>query len=190
MKRVPVQPAKITAEMIHQIESTVFAVADKNLDTRFYLLDVALEKEAAYWYLRVYIEGKDVAVSLNDCEEVSRALDPLLEGLFVLQNFSYSLEISSPGLFRPLKKSREFEFFKNSLVRIETHAPAVKKNAKPQILSAAEGVLQAFDEARGVVMLQVPGKSDLLEVALAENTVVYLNPELHFPNDSDDASED
>lgn len=67
------------------------------------LVDVCLDKEGAGKYLRIYID-KPEGVSLDDCERYHRAIQPQLE------NYDYDfLEVSSPGVDRPLKKDRDFE---------------------------------------------------------------------------------
>ena len=72
----------------------------------FELVDVEYVKEAGNWYLRAYID-KENGITVDDCEEVSRALSDLLdEEDFISEN--YILEVSSPGLDRPLKKEKDF----------------------------------------------------------------------------------
>ena len=72
----------------------------------FELVDVEWVKEGANWYLRAYID-KENGITVDDCEEVSRALSDLLdEEDFISEN--YILEVSSPGLGRPLKKEKDF----------------------------------------------------------------------------------
>ena len=72
----------------------------------FELVDVEWVKEGANWYLRAYID-KENGITVDDCEEVSRALSDLLdEEDFISEN--YILEVSSPGLDRPLKKEKDF----------------------------------------------------------------------------------
>ena len=67
------------------------------------LVDVCLDKESAGKYLRLYID-KPEGVSLDDCERYHRAIQPQLE------SYDYDfLEVSSPGVDRPLKKDRDFE---------------------------------------------------------------------------------
>ena len=69
----------------------------------FELVDVALDKEDTGKYLRIYID-KPEGVDLNDCERYHRAIQPQLE------SYDYDfLEVSSPGVDRPLKKDRDFE---------------------------------------------------------------------------------
>ena len=67
------------------------------------LVDVALDKEDSGRYLRVYID-KPEGITLDDCERYHRAIQPQLE------SYDYDfLEVSSPGVDRPLKKDRDFE---------------------------------------------------------------------------------
>lgn len=192
-KRSPV-PIQLSPDQIRDIASEVFALAETNLDPRFYLLDVAFEKEAGAWYLRLYIEGRSFSVSLNDCEQVSLALDPLIEALAPLRDLPYHLEISSPGLFRPLRTSREFSFYRGHPVRVaseESSAPKGRKKTAAMLKTIAEGFLEAFDADRGTVSLKTPntaGAPDLLEIPLEERTMVFLNPSIHFPDDASSKS--
>ena len=72
----------------------------------FELVDVEFEKEAGEWYLRAYIY-KPGGITIDDCEAVSRRLSDLLdEADFVSE--AYILEVSSPGLTRPLKKDKDY----------------------------------------------------------------------------------
>lgn len=72
----------------------------------FELVDVEYVKEAGTWYLRAYID-KPGGIAINDCEVVSRELSDLLDQKDFIDD-SYILEVSSPGLGRPLKKERDF----------------------------------------------------------------------------------
>jgi ribosome maturation factor RimP len=72
----------------------------------FELVDVEYVKEGGTWYLRAYID-KEGGITVDDCEVVSRALGELLD----VEDFideAYILEVSSPGLGRPLKKEKDF----------------------------------------------------------------------------------
>ena len=73
----------------------------------FELVDIEYVKEGSNWYLRVYIDKPD-GINVDDCELISRALsDKLDEEDFI--DDAYILEVSSPGLGRPLKKDKDFE---------------------------------------------------------------------------------
>ena len=72
----------------------------------FELVDVVYVKEAGTWYLRAYID-KEGGIAINDCEMVSRRLSDWLDREDFIED-SYVLEVSSPGLGRPLKKDKDF----------------------------------------------------------------------------------
>ena len=72
----------------------------------FELVDVEYVKEAGNWYLRGYID-KPGGITVNDCEAVSRAFSDKLDENDFIED-SYIMEISSPGLDRPLKKEKDF----------------------------------------------------------------------------------
>ncbi len=74
---------------------------------QFELVDVEFVKEAGTWFLRAYID-KPGGITIDDCEVVSRALSDLLDEKDFIEE-AYILEVSSPGLGRPLKKDKDFE---------------------------------------------------------------------------------
>ena len=71
------------------------------------LVDVEYVKEAGSWHLRVYID-KEGGITIDDCEVVSRSLSELLDEDDFIPD-AYILEVSSPGLGRPLKKEKDFD---------------------------------------------------------------------------------
>lgn len=91
----------------------------------FELVDVEYKKEGNNWYLRVYID-KEGGVSLDDCQIISEYLSEKLDEVDPIVN-SYILEVSSPGIDRPLKTQRDFDKFKGSLVEISLYQPIDKK---------------------------------------------------------------
>lgn len=76
-------------------------------ENQFELVDVEYVKEGNSWYLRAYID-KPGGITIDDCELVSRALSDLLDREDFIED-SYILEVSSPGLLRPIKKDKDFE---------------------------------------------------------------------------------
>lgn len=72
----------------------------------FELVDVEYVKEAGTWYLRAYID-KEGGIAVDDCELISRRLGDWLDEKDFIDE-SYILEVSSPGLGRPLKKEKDF----------------------------------------------------------------------------------
>ena len=72
----------------------------------FELVDVEYVKEGSSWYLRAYID-KEGGIAIGDCEMISRILSDWLDKEDFISD-SYILEVSSPGLGRPLKKEKDF----------------------------------------------------------------------------------
>ncbi|MCK8816484.1 ribosome maturation factor RimP [Natroniella sulfidigena] len=85
------------------------------------LVDVEYNKEGPDWILRVFVDNID-GVSLDDCQQVSRDLSEQLDLNDPIEQ-SYLLEVSSPGIDRPLKTKQDFERFSGELVEISTYAP-------------------------------------------------------------------
>ena len=79
------------------------------------LWDVEYVKEAGSWYLRLYID-KEGGVSIDDCEAVSRALDPMLDEADPIPD-AYTFEVSSAGCERQLKRPGDFARFLGSPMR-------------------------------------------------------------------------
>lgn len=73
---------------------------------QFELVDVEYVKEGSSWYLRAYID-KEGGIAVDDCEVISRRLSDWLDKEDFIDD-SYILEVSSPGLGRPLKKEKDF----------------------------------------------------------------------------------
>ena len=75
-------------------------------ERHFELVDVEYVKEGSSWYLRAYI-AKEGGIAIDDCETISRILSDWLDKEDFIDD-SYILEVSSPGLGRPLKKEKDF----------------------------------------------------------------------------------
>lgn len=85
------------------------------------LVDVELIKEVGNWYLRYYID-KPGGVTIADCQKVSEQLSNRLDIEDPIP-YSYILEVSSPGIERPLKNERDFTKAIDSYVEIKTYEP-------------------------------------------------------------------
>jgi len=109
---------KQTLDKLREIgQKTVDTYKDDLLE----LVDVEFVKEAGNWYLRYYID-KPGGVTLNDCEKISQDISRQLDIIDPIP-YSYSLEVSSPGIERPLKTERDFLKALNKLVEIKTFEP-------------------------------------------------------------------
>ena len=103
---------------------------------RFELVDVEYVKEAGNWYLRVYID-KEGGITVDDCELISRAFSDLLDEADFIED-SYILEVSSPGLGRPLKKEKDYARSMGKELEIRTYRPIDKQKE-------FYGILLAYD---------------------------------------------
>ena len=101
-----------------EIEKLVLPITDAN---GLELVDVEYVKEGGEFFLRVYID-KEGGVSLNECELVTRALNPILDEKDPIKD-NYYLEVSSPGLDRPLKKDKDFVRYQGRDVEIKLYKP-------------------------------------------------------------------
>ena len=85
------------------------------------LWDVEYVREAGTWYLRVFVD-KDGGVSIDDCEAISRALDPILDREDPIPD-SYVFEVGSAGAERELKRPGDFEQFMGHEAEVKTYKP-------------------------------------------------------------------
>lgn len=85
------------------------------------LWDVRFVKEGADWFLRVFID-KDQGVNIQDCENVSRAIDKPLDQLDVIEQ-AYCLEVSSPGIERELIRDEHFQAYIGADVMVKMIRP-------------------------------------------------------------------
>lgn len=85
------------------------------------LWDVRFEKEGSIWYLRVFID-KEEGVNIDDCENVSRQLSPLLDEADPIPQ-SYTLEVSSPGIGRDLRRPQHFAAFMGADIHLRLIRP-------------------------------------------------------------------
>ena len=89
------------------------------------IYDVEYVKEGSEWYLRAYID-KPGGVTIDDCENVSRALSAKLDEDDFIED-AYILEVSSPGLGRTLKKEKHFLKSIGMEVEVKTYKPIEKE---------------------------------------------------------------
>ena len=108
--------------MRKSIEATIEEIVQPIVDSKnFEIVDIEYVKEAGEYYLRVYLD-KEGGIFLSDCELVSRELSEILDQKDPIKD-NYFLEVSSPGLDRPLKKDKDFERYKGRDVEIKLYKP-------------------------------------------------------------------
>ncbi len=100
------------------VEELVTPILNEN---RLELVDIEYKKEGKNWFLRIFLD-KEGGVTVADCSNVSRQIADLIEVEEVVPS-SYTLEVSSPGLDRPLKKEKDFLRFKGRRAHVTTFTP-------------------------------------------------------------------
>ncbi len=109
------------------------------------LADVEFVKEGPNWYLRVYID-KQGGVTIQDCETVSRALEKKLDEADLIAQ-AYVLEVSSPGIDRPLKKPEHFQKYAGEVVDIKLYKPFEgKKEYQGELKGLQDGIITILQE--------------------------------------------
>lgn len=129
----------------------------------FELVDVEYVKEGSSWYLRAYID-KPGGITIDDCEAVSRKLSDILDEKDYIED-AYILEVSSPGLGRPLKKEKDYKRSIGEEVEIRTYR--MIESRKDFI-----GILKGYDENTVTIETEdgtekIFDKSDIALIRLA-----------------------
>lgn len=110
------------------------------------IVDVEYLQDGGYWFVRIYIENKNGAdVDLDECEKLSRSIDGLIDGII---DEKFFLEISSPGLERPLKKESDY-------VRFKGKRASIKLKKKMDELNKIEGIIEDYKD--GILTLETEG---------------------------------
>ena len=112
------------------------------------LWDVEYVREAGNWYLRIYID-KVGGVDIDDCERISRRLDPVLDEADPIPD-SYVFEVGSAGIERELKRPGDFEAFLGSDVEVRLYQPV---NGQKSFV----GTLVGYDN--GTTTIEIGGKT-------------------------------
>lgn len=145
------------SQSMSKITENIYNIAKPVVESQgLNLVDVEYTKEGSERYLRVFIENLDGDVTLENCEDVSKVLSEKLDQLDPI-NDSYILEVSSPGLERPLKKKEDFDRFKDNLVFIKTYAPI---NGNKEF----NGILVGRENDN--VLIKMEGEDEIINIPL------------------------
>ena len=128
------------------------------------LWDVEYVREGADWFLRLYID-KDGPVDIEDCVQVSRAMDPILDEADPIPD-SYNFEVCSAGCERVLKRPGDFQQFLGSKVLVKLYRP---RDGKKEFI----GALKGYDD--GTVTVEIGDEQ--MEFTQAETALVRLYAE-------------
>ena len=149
------------------IETTVTKYLEPiTQEYNYEIVDVEYIKEGSTWYLRVYID-KPGGITVIDCEKTSRALEAVLDTEDPIKG-AYILEVSSPGLDRPLKKEADFLRSKGKMVDIKLF------QARDSI-KEFRGELQGFENDVVTIITQEDEtvSFNLKDIAIARLAIIF-----------------
>lgn len=128
------------------IATQAHALVEPAIETLGYdLVDVEYKKEGKDWFLRFFIDKRG-GIGIQDCEVVSKTIDPMLDEGIEIPG-SYQLEVSSPGLDRPLKTTRDLLRYRGREVEVKLYAPIDgERKLTGYIVDATDEVLTLSDE--------------------------------------------
>lgn len=132
-------------------------------------VEIDFSKENHRWYLRIYIYSQERQITLDDCENMSRSLSDFSDELIP---FKFNLEISSPGLERKIKTSREYLIFKGRDILMKLKN-GIDETYEKQFVAK----IKDFDENTGVTVFLYGSKR---EVTIPINNI--LNARLYSPD--------
>lgn len=143
-------------------ESLILPILER---LNFELVDVEYVKEGSIYYLRAYID-KEGGITVNDCEVVAREMNDLLDKEDFIPD-SYTFEVSSPGLGRPLKKEKDYVRNMGKEVEIRTYR-AINRSKE------FYGILKAYDNDS--VTIDADGE----ELRFEKSEVALIRQAVHF----------
>lgn len=136
-------------------------VAEQGLE----LVDVEYVKERA-WYLRVYVD-KAGGIDIDDCSAISTKLAKLLDDKDVIKE-QYYLEVSSPGIDRPLKKDKDFQANYGKKIELQLFAPLDGKKT-------LVGILLSHNEAELSLLLEKEK-----QIVVPRKNIAVVRPYIEF----------
>ncbi len=138
--------------VVEKVTSLVEPVLERD---GFELVEVEWLRQGGRWTLRLFID-KPGGVQIDDCQAVSRTVEPILDVEDVIEP-AYDLEVSSPGLDRPLRKPRDFDRFKGQRAHVKAYGPVPGTAPGSPGRKHWTGALVGFDPDLKAVVLDVDG---------------------------------
>lgn len=117
------------------------------------LVEVEWSRAGGRWTLRLFID-KEGGVGIDDCQNTSRTVEPILD----VEDFigpAYDLEVSSPGLDRPLRKPEHFARYAGQRVAVKAYGPLTDTAPGSPARKSWTGVLRGFEDHK--VLVDVDG---------------------------------
>jgi len=121
----------------------------------FELVDIEFVREPVGWVLRIYADRPSGGITISDCQWISERIGTILDVEDLIPH-SYNLEVSSPGLDRPLKTKRDFERHVGIVVKVKTLEPMDnQRNFKGEVISTTENGVVIHDISRNA-QVEIP----------------------------------
>ena len=149
------------AQLLEQIEEIILPILD---DLELELVDMEYQREDQGWVLRFYLD-KEGGINLDECATASREIATLLD-VEDLVDTAYRLEVSSPGIERPLKKMTDFQRFAGQKAKIKTALscdPDDRGHKRKTFVGELQGVADG-----NILLLQTDKKGGQVAFTLAE----------------------
>ncbi len=151
-----------TTEKVKEIAEPIVTAQGLNL------VDIEYIKEGANWILRVFIENEKGELNIDNCKIISKLLSKELDRVNPINN-SYILEVSSPGIERPLKDASDYKRFSGKLIRVKTYVPI---NGKKEVIGKLEGI------SNDIIKINIGDKKGVVEIPL--NKIAQANLTIDF----------
>lgn len=153
--------------------SKVIDIVQKNItkavdELGYEIVEITYKKYLGDMNLTIFID-KDGGVDLNGCELVHRAIDPILDEVDPTNGEKYILNVSSPGIDRPLKTERDYKRNLDTEVNISLFE-------KVDNLKKFVAVLRGYDLEKGIVVVEHNG----VEISLDTKNIALIKPEIKF----------
>jgi ribosome maturation factor RimP len=153
-----------------EIELLIKPMLDTN---KIELVDIEYKHENGNYVLRVFLD-KETGITLKDCELYSDRIGTLLDEKDLIKD-SYSLEISSPGLNRVLKKETDYVRFINKKICVKLYEPVTSAGNKPQ--KNFVGYIRNFEN--GLLKLELD-KTVYVQLPFTKIASARLEPDLEI----------
>jgi ribosome maturation factor RimP len=132
------------------------------------LVDTQFVHEHGQWVLRFFLD-KQAGITLGDCAIISEHLGRVLDAADVIKQ-PYSLEVSSPGVNRPLKKESDYQRFIGERIDVTLYAPLNGRRHFKGILRSVQPGIAVVEEA----------PEQVFSLPLEDVAKAHLDPEIHF----------
>lgn len=151
-----------------KVSDQVFALVDPIAQSfGLIVLEVLYEKKYDGMNLTIVIDKDDGTVTIDDCEKLHRAIDEPLDELDPI-DVSYTLNVSSPGIDRPLKLDRDFKRNLNKKISVKLYAPQDGKKAYA-------GLLVAYDDDTFTILTD-----NNIEIKFIKKDTAKIEPIIEF----------